>query len=45
MVRSVIQMGALMVNTKDVLFYIEKYDKKLKSHFFEDWDVNVLPPL
>jgi hypothetical protein len=32
-----------MVNTKDVLFYIEKYDKKLKSHFFEDWDLNRFP--
>lgn len=32
-----------MVNTKDVLFYIEKYDKKLKSNFFEDWDLNRFP--
>lgn len=32
-----------MVNTKDVLFYIEKYDKKLKSHFFEDWDLKRFP--
>lgn len=32
-----------MVNTKDVLFYIDKYDKKLQSHFFEDWDLNRFP--
>ena len=32
-----------MVNTKDVLFYIDKYDKKLQSHFFEDWDFNRFP--
>lgn len=32
-----------MVNTKDVLLYIEKYDKKLKSSFFEDWDLKRFP--
>lgn len=32
-----------MVNTKDVLFHIDKYDKKLQSHFFEDWDLNRFP--
>ena len=32
-----------MANTKDVLFYIDKYDKKLQSHFFEDWDLNRFP--
>lgn len=30
-------------NTKDLLAHIEKYEKKLNTHFFEDWDLKQYP--
>lgn len=32
-----------MANTVDVLKHIEKYEKKLKVNFFEEWDLEKYP--
>lgn len=32
-----------MVNSKDVLHHIEKYEKKLHTQFFDDWDLKRFP--
>jgi len=32
-----------MANTKDVIDHIDKYEKKLGSKFFDDWDIYVYP--
>lgn len=32
-----------MANSKDVLKYIEKYEKKTHTRFFDDWDIEQFP--
>lgn len=32
-----------MANSKDVLFHIEKYENRLHTSFFDDWDIQRFP--
>lgn len=34
-----------MVDTEKIIYWLDKYEKKMEQHFFEAWDINFYPCL